>query len=252
MSKTEKRKSTNDSGGEASGGPSRKRARPSSSSASADSKGDEMYSDVLAAVKRGESVIIDSRNNFTYGLPKKAKIPKTKEEWVSMLSPNEKLCNAYAQVDKTTVKIEGDLEFVDVQPVKADSNNYRFLKPDELQMKMKSMPRTCALGTPDSLASHPLIGSARNFRNEALGSASETISSAESASTAKKSSVNHEWIVWVKDKADHHYPMTVATFAHMKREGRMEGALLRSASGWQLFADEERIFIVPRDYLGAK
>jgi len=234
-----------------------------------------VYRDVLDGMRRNESVVIDTRLNFTYGLPKKARIPRTREEWRSMQNEKGKLTNNYAQIDSNTVKIDGDLTLVDVQPVRADNNNYRYQKKeDEIEARLLSLPRAALLGSPISIANHPAFGTARNFRTEVMGTstgAATTISTGntpvttigkaevdemlteagndEKKSAAKKPSLAQEWIFWVRDSHNRHYPMTVAAFAHMYRTGQIPSIVLHSFSGWTMFSDEDRIFVVPKHFI---
>jgi hypothetical protein len=215
-----------------------------------------VYLDVLEGMARNESVVLDTRSNFTYGLPKKARIPKTKEQWRAMQNTHGKLTNNYAQIDNKTVQIEGDLELADIQPAKADNHNFRYLKPDEVSVRYKALHRSLLLGDPISLATHPTLGCTLNFKQDVLNStpycdgAHPTSSSSHNQQgPTKKPSLQQEIIFWVKDSGDRYYPLTWATFAHLYRTKRIAPIRLTSASGWRLFSDEERIFVVPNDFI---
>jgi hypothetical protein len=231
----------------------------------------ELYSEVLEGIRRNESVVIDTRLNFTHGLPKKARIARTREQWRSMQNVHGKLTNNYAQIDITTIKIDGPLILDDIQPVRADSNNFRFLFPEEMEPKCKNLPRNVMLGTPISIARKQQPGSGRNFRNEVFGSDDtkttlNTIggdsSPAETAnesgelatrSATKKPTLAQEWIYWWKDVNSRRYPMTQAVFAHLYRAGRiskLENGKIEIASptGFRLFCDEDRVFVIPSDF----
>jgi hypothetical protein len=224
------------------------------------------YGKVLSAMRKNESVVIDTRLNFCYGLPKKARIAKSAEQWHSWRSKNGKLVNGYAQIDLTSVKIEGPLTLVDMQPLRADSNNFRFLKTSELIPKLRSLPRTVTLGSPDSLLQHPIMGTEPNFAEEIFGSNShhnteekntdevsiKTTTNNNTTLSTRKSAPPTEWIFWVRDKNHHHYPMTPACFAHLYRQGIIAPISIESKSGWKLCSDEDRNFIVPSDFIPTK
>lgn len=232
----------------------------------ASSEQSDVYRDVLEGMRRNESVVIDTRLNFTCGLPKKARIPRTKEQWRSMQNVQGKLTNNYAQIDISTIRIEGPLTLVDIQPIRADNNNMRFLKADEIESRLKALPRAALLGSPISIAHHPVFGSSKNFRAEVFGSddpskptsiatedaAAVDAGNDEKKAALKKPSLQQEWIFWLKDGNNRHYPMTVAAFAHLYRTGKMQPIELASPSGWMMFSDEDRIFVIPRDFATAK
>jgi hypothetical protein len=228
----------------------------------------ELFTDVLEGMKRNDSAVIDTRLNFTYGLPRKARIPRTREQWRLMQNVQGKLTNNYAQIDSSTIKLEGPIELVSIQNVRADNNNFRFLKPDELEQKLRSLPRTAMLGSPASIAQHPMFASARVFRAEAFahpdaanaanaGAAAEAADpdadgneplSARKGSAGKKQALLQEWIFWVRDRNRRHAPMTIATFAHLYNNNRIQPIVIDDPSGWMIFSDEDRNFIIPRSF----
>lgn len=179
----------------------------------------ELYTGVLEGMRRQETAVVDTRLNFTFGLPKKARIPKDREQWRSLQNLHGKLTNHYAPIDMQTVKIEGPLTVVDFQPLRADGNNFRFLKKEEL------VPKLTLLN---------LLGSPESFNNN---------------QTHSNKSGGEGCIVWVKDKNDRLYPMTEATWAHLYRSRKIAPVQIHSDSGWQLRCDQDRIFVVPQDFI---
>ena len=237
----------------------------------------ESYLNVLEAIRANESVVIDTRLNFTYGLPKKARIPRSSQQWRAMQGLQGKLTPNYGQIDICTVRIEGPLTYDDIQPVRADNNNFRYLKPGEIGPKLRALPRTVLLGSAISIAQHPSFGMSRDFRAEAFAksdSATTTTSSAAATAAAneemteaeeanspkrgkssapKKPGLQQEWIIWTHDRNGRHFPMTPATFGDLMRMGysRANGKDLEfhSPSGWTMFCDEDRMFVVPKAWI---
>jgi len=220
------------------------------------------YLHVLGEMRSNKSVVVDTRLNFTYGLPKKARIPRTTQQWWSMQNLQGKLTNNYGQINIMSVRIENPLTYNDMQTVRADNNNFRYLNPEEYAAKARTLPRTVLLGSATSLAQHPNF-TTHNFRAEVFPP-SEEITEAEEANSPKRGSksqaskkpgLQQEWIVWTRDKNGRKFPMTPATYADLKRLGysrwsnETQSEEFHSESGWTIFCDEDRLFVIPKGWL---
>jgi hypothetical protein len=239
---------------------------------------DGPMADVLEGMRRNEAVLVDTRFNFAYSLPRKARIATNAKEWRQAVSLKGRLTNCYVQVDTNTLNIEGPLELIDIQPVTADNGNFRYLTDAEMDDRLKHGVRTALLGDPLSLATHPTVTGASldghpnptladEFTNprpvlEPLylhpkSKDAHTVTPSPSPSPSRpppaqrrRATLTGEYIFWVQDKQRRMYPMAIGTFRRLLKQRRMsQPIVLDSPTGWTFFCDEDRTFVLPRDFL---
>ena len=210
------------------------------------------FDKVMSDVRRQRAIILDTRWNLAYTLCKKAKIAESKERWRQAISEaaGDKLTSDVVCLDPHTLHIEDPLVVVDIQPVRA-SPNFCFLTEREINLKLKNLLNTSILlGSSMSMARRTLPPPPTRRDEDSAPSAA---TAAVTAANAKKTFTPGEWVVWVRSGSDanaKHIAMTIATFAEIVRGRRTTQPItLTSPSGWSMFSEEDRIFVVPRDFL---
>jgi hypothetical protein len=214
----------------------------------------EIYEMVLKNIRNKQSVILDTRWNLAYTLPKKANVALTPERWRQVVSDRgDKLTTDVVCVNPHTLTIEDPLVLVDIQPARA-SPSCCWLNEREINLKLKNLVHTTImLGSSSSLARHApvaptAVGDAEEGGGEGGGNESKK-------GSVKKTFTPGEWIVWVRSgtgQSARHFPMTIATFAELVRtRPTAQPITISSPSGWAMFSEEDRIFVVPRNFLPA-
>jgi hypothetical protein len=240
-------------------------------------RGDEEDAgEALRQMRANEIVLVDTRKNFTFTMPKRARIAASGEQWAqTRLQAQDKLSNTYAAVASDTIVPPITLTLVDIQPVKADGGNGRFLTPEELAPRLAGLPRAARLGASSSFAAPR----APNPPNRAVGHEGHpgsrpgappgaqpvgeprvqgpagpaplgTAGGVAGGARRGGAGAVQEHIFWVRDPVlNMARGMTIGTFAELYRTGAIAPIEMRSDSGWALVCDEDRVFTVPRHFL---
>jgi hypothetical protein len=206
------------------------------------------YEMVMEAMRKQQTVVMDSRWNLTYMLPKKSKIAMTQQQWRQVVSGDDKLTSNVVCVDPNTLVFEEPLEVVDIQPLRA-SPNASFLTVREINLKSKNLLNTSILiGSRFSLNRNtkPVTGTlSADFEQK--------IQTNTNNAGVKRTVTPGEWVVWLRSgnkPGAPHIPMTIATFAELIREKRLAQPLVvTSEHGWATYSEDDRMFLVPRDFL---